>query len=397
MQQPTYAAYRRAVTGRPLPLAFVDLDLLEANAAAVVARSGGKPVRVASKSVRSVAVLRRILDADPAFQGLLCFTATEAADLAGAGFEDLVVGYPTWHPDHVRGVAERVAEGHALTLMVDSAEHVAHLQDLAATNGVVLPVCLDLDVSWDLPGLRFGVWRSPVRTPSEALAVAERIAVAPNLRLDGVMAYEAQIAGVPDHAPGYGLKGPVIRRLKAGAVERVARQRAAVVQALRGAGHDLRFVNGGGTGSIETTVAERAVTEVTAGSAFFSPALFDGYDAFTHAPAAGFAVEVVRRPAPGILTCLGGGYVASGAPGPDKIPRPYLPEGATLDANEAAGEVQTPVRYDGPEELGLGDPVFLRHAKAGELCERFTTLLCIRGDEVVDEVSTYRGDGRCYL
>jgi D-serine deaminase-like pyridoxal phosphate-dependent protein len=397
MDRPSYTGYRRALAGRPLPLAFVDLDLLDANIAGVVGRSGGKPVRVASKSVRSVAVLRRILDADETFRGLLCFTAPEAVDLSAAGFEDLVVGYPTWQPDHVRAVAERVAEGHAITLMLDSVEHVAHLQPIAAAAGVELPVCLDLDVSWELPGLRFGVWRSPVRTPAEALAVAERVAAAPNLRLDGVMAYEAQIAGVPDHAPGYGLKGPVIRRLKAGAVERVARSRAAVVQSLRDAGHDLRFVNGGGTGSMETTVAERAVTEVTAGSAFFAPALFDGYDAFTHAPAAGFAVEVVRRPAPGILTCLGGGYVASGAPGPDKIPRPYLPEGATLDGNEATGEVQTPVRYDGPEQVGLGDPVFLRHAKAGELCERFPTLACIRGEEVIEEVTTYRGDGRCYL
>jgi D-serine deaminase-like pyridoxal phosphate-dependent protein len=189
----------------------------------------------------------------------------------------------------------------------------------------------------------------------------------------------------------------VIRLLKRRSVPRVADRRAAVVHALRTAGLTLRFVNGGGTGSLETTASEAAVTEVTAGSAFFSPGLFDHYDNFRHAPAVGFAIQIVRRPAPGIFTCLGGGYVASGATGPDKAPVPYLPAGASLLGTEGAGEVQTPIRYSGHEQLSLGDPIFMRHAKAGELCERFTHLLVTADGEVVDEISTYRGDGLCFL
>jgi D-serine deaminase-like pyridoxal phosphate-dependent protein len=188
-----------------------------------------------------------------------------------------------------------------------------------------------------------------------------------------------------------------VRLLKSRSVGVVARRRAAVVAAVRARGHALRLVNGGGTGCLETTREEECVTEVTAGSAFFAPGLFDGFRRFRHLPAAGFAVEITRRPAPGVFTCAGGGYVASGAAGPEKLPQPYLPEGARLMAREGAGEVQTPVRYRGPERLVLGDPVFFRHAKAGELCERFTTLLLLANGTVVDEAATYRGEGQCFL
>ena len=170
-----------------------------------------------------------------------------------------------------------------------------------------------------------------------------------------------------------------------------------VVQVLEASGHALRFVNGGGTGSLESTREDPAVTELTAGSGFYAPCLFDGYRAFHHRPAVGFALPITRRPAPGIYTCHGGGYVASGAAGADRLPAPWLPEGARLLGTEGAGEVQTPVRYDGPLALRVGDPIFFRHAKAGELCERFDELLLIAGDVITARATTYRGDGKTFL
>jgi D-serine deaminase-like pyridoxal phosphate-dependent protein len=221
------------------------------------------------------------------------------------------------------------------------------------------------------------------------------IAACPSLRLDGVMGYEAQIAGVGDK--GGGFKGQLIRLLKRRSIPQLAERRKAIVDALKAKGAKLRFVNGGGTGSIESTIQEDCVTEVTTGSGFYAPGLFDHYRAFKHQPAAGYAIEIVRRPQPQIYTCLGGGYVASGEVGLRKQPVPYLPEGAQLIANEGAGEVQTPVVYSGPENLSIGDPIFMRHAKAGELCERFNSLYLISGGKIVDEVPTYRGEGKNFL
>lgn len=394
---PAYAQYQSAFAGRRMPFAYVDLDLLDANIRAAVARASGKRVRVASKSVRSVAILRRILDSSPSIQGLMCFTAPEAVWLAAQGFDDLLIGYPCFHEQDIADVARATAGGAHIVLMVDSIAHVERIEAIAQAHAVRLPLCLDADMSLPVPGLHFGVWRSPVRTLAEARPVVERMAASEHVFLDGLMGYEAQIAGVGDNYPGKALKNALVRGLKARSARMVAARRAALVQLASDAGARLRFVNGGGTGSIATTCREAAVTEITVGSAFYAPALFDNYRDFRYRPAAGFAIEIVRRPSAHIYTCLGGGYIASGLTGPDKAPQPYLPVGARLDPLEGAGEVQTPIHYAGPERLAIGDPVFLRHSKAGELCERFTSLLLVQGGEVVDEVPTYRGDGKSFL
>jgi D-serine deaminase-like pyridoxal phosphate-dependent protein len=398
LDEPTYARYRTALAGRSLPQAFVDLDRFETNARVLLDRAGDRPIRVASKSVRCVGLLRSLAAISPRFQGVMCFTVPEALHLADAGFDDLLVAYPTVDPAHLAAAAAAVDAGTRLTLTVDSPEHVAHLERHLPA-GVTLPVAIDLDLSWDLPGLRFGVWRSPTDGPDAAALLAGRIASSPRLHLDGVVAYEAQVAGVAERAPGRNrAEQAVIVALKRRSVSRIARRRAEVVEAVeRATGQPLRVVNAGGTGSLESSSRERVVTEVTAGSGLLSPALFDHYDAFQHLPAAGFALPVTRHPTPGVVTCLGGGYIASGAVGPDKAPVVWAPAGATLTALEGAGEVQTPVLLPDGVELALGDPVLLRHAKAGELCERFATLLAIRGDAVVDELATYRGEGATFL
>lgn len=211
------------------------------------------------------------------------------------------------------------------------------------------------------------------------------------------MAYEAQIAGVGDRPPGRALYGRVLRGVQALSGAELRRRRAATVRAVRDVAGPLRFVNAGGTGSVESSASEPAVTEVAAGSGLLAPALFDTYTRFSPAPAAFFALPVVRRPRPGVVTALGGGYVASGAAGPDRLPRPTYPEGLALTPLEGAGEAQTPLIGPAADGLRIGDRVWLRHAKAGELCERFERLHLIAGDRIVDVVPTYRGEGRAFL
>jgi D-serine deaminase-like pyridoxal phosphate-dependent protein len=160
---------------------------------------------------------------------------------------------------------------------------------------------------------------------------------------------------------------------------------------------DLEFVNGGGTGSLHSSTREDAVTEIAAGSGLYGPVLFDSYSSFRPLPAAMFALPVVRRPGSGVATALGGGYLASGPGDRARLPRPHLPSGLRLDPREGAGEVQTPLLGPGADALEIGDRVWMRHAKAGELCERFDRLYLIEGDRIVDEVPTYRGEGRCFL
>ncbi|HJT57805.1 MAG TPA: amino acid deaminase/aldolase [Ktedonobacteraceae bacterium] len=397
IQEHNYAYYKSVFGSHPMPFAYVDLDLLEQNIRQVVARAKGKRVRLASKSLRCIAITRRILASDACFQGLMCFTAREAVYMAAQGFDDLLIGYPVYNEQDIATIARATADGAHITLMVDCLEHVEQIEKLARQHDVRLPLCLEIDMSMDVPGLHFGVWRSSLRTVEQARPVVKRIMTSQSVWLDGLMGYEAQIAGLGDNFAGQKLKNTLVRQLKRRSIHEIADRRATLVEMIGSYGIALRFVNGGGTGSIDSTRAEDVVTEITVGSAFYAPALFDNYRNFRYRPAAGFAIEIVRHPQPAIYTCLGGGYIASGSAGSEKLPQPYLPEGATLDALEGAGEVQTPIRYDGPATLKIGDPIFMRHSKAGELCERFSHLLCVQDGRIVDEVTTYRGDGQCFL
>ncbi|THF73737.1 amino acid deaminase/aldolase [Cohnella fermenti] len=392
-----YGHYRRVFEGLPTPFAYLDLDLFDANARAIAEAAGNKSVRIASKSIRCVDALRRILASSSVFQGIMCFAGKEAIMLAEQGFDDLLLGYPIWNAGELEDIARLIGEGRTIVLMVDSAEQVEHIERIARAAGVQVPVCLDIDMSSSYPGLRFGVWRSPLGSWAQAAPVVQRIAASKHVRLDGIMGYEAQIAGLGDNVPGQALQNRVIRLLKKRSIVEVARRRAEVLEGIRSLGLPLRFVNAGGTGSFSSSRLEPGVTEITAGSGFYSPLLFDAYRSFRYEPAAGFAVSIVRRPAPGVFTCLGGGYVASGSPGDEKLPKPYLPAGLSLMAREGAGEVQTPLRYAGSEPLGIGDPVFFRHAKAGELCERFSSLHAVADGRIVAEYRTYRGTGECFL
>lgn len=392
-----YQYYKEIFTGIPKPFAFVDLDLLDENIRKIISRSGEKNIRIAGKSLRSVRLMQRILRAEPCMCGVMCFSPFEALYLANQGFDDLLMGYPVWEPSALSEIAKLKRDGKSITLMIDSVDHLTHIEKFASEFGVQLPICIDIDMSMDVPGLHFGVWRSPIRTVDDVKPVLERIAESDGVYLDGVMGYEGQIAGVGDHYPRQAPKNVLVRQLKKRSARKIAEKRALLVKEIHDQGFSLRFVNGGGTGSLHTTTQEDAVTEVTVGSGFYSPGLFDNYKDFRYQPAAGYAIEIVRQPDARLFTCSGGGYIASGAIGDDRLPKPYLPQGAKLTSLEGAGEVQTPVSYQGQETLNLGDPIFMRHAKAGELCERFTRLYCVSDGKIVDEAMTYRGDGQCFL
>jgi D-serine deaminase-like pyridoxal phosphate-dependent protein len=382
------------------PFAVVDMEAMRANAKVMARRALGKPIRLASKSVRCRDLTRQVLEMK-GFRGILAFTLPEALWLAESGVsEDIVVGYPTADRSALARLAASPAAAAAIAVMVDSPEHLEMIEKAAAAAAEPQPVrvCIDIDAGYlALRGLvRAGARRSPVRTPADAAALAANILARPGLRLVGIMAYEAQIAGVGDNPAGRPLYAMALQYMQRRSGAELAARRAAVVAAVRAVA-PLEFVNGGGTGSIERTAAEAAVTEIGAGSGLYQPRLFDSYRGFRGQPAAFFALPVVRRPGPGVVTALGGGYLASGPADRARLPVPYLPPGLRLDRQEGAGEVQTPLLGPAADRLRIGDRVWLRHAKAGELCERFGELHLIDGNAVVATVPTYRGEGMTFL
>lgn len=397
MSTPSYQYYNQLLKGIQLPAAFLDLDLLDKNIEDLRIRAGNKTIRVASKSVRCTYVLDRILKSHPQYQGIMCYSGWEAIFLSEQGFDDLLLGYPIVNEAEITAICKATKAGKKIVLMVDDEQHFALVQKIAATVDVVQPVCIDLDMSSDFPGLHFGVNRSPVRDVATFKKLVDAAAKYPMVKIAGLMGYEAQIAGLGDTSPYNGVKNYVIPFLKRRSIHEISQRRKECVAYLTSKGYKDLLVNGGGTGSMESTKVEDWVTEITVGSGFYSPGLFDYYKKFHHLPAAGYAVQIVRRPAENMYTCLGGGYVASGTIGLDKQPKPYLPEGIQLTDLEGTGEVQTPFTYKGPEKIDIGDTILFRHSKAGELCERFNYLQVISKGAIVEKVPTYRGQGQCFL
>lgn len=380
------------------PLAAIGSDALAWNAADMLRRASGKPIRVASKSVRVRGVIESLVRRD-GFCGVLAYTLPEALWLAET-VDDVVVGYPTVHREAIRRLVTDERLAGRVTIMVDSVDQLDAVDAvLGPADRFPVRVCLELDASWrpNLPRplhAHIGVRRSPVHSPADALALARIVTARRGFTVVGMMAYEAQIAGLADAPPGKPLRGAAIRRIQRRSRAELHERRAAAVDAVRHVA-DLEFVNGGGTGSIESTAADDSVTEIAAGSGLFGPHLFDQYLSFSPAPAAAFALPVVRRPAPGIATLLGGGWIASGPPAPDRLPVVAWPDGARMVAAEMAGEVQTPL--SGAGGLRVGDRAWLRHTKAGELSEHVNEFAVVSDGAVAEMLPTYRGEGKAFL
>jgi D-serine deaminase-like pyridoxal phosphate-dependent protein len=400
----TYTNYRDLFRHQRLPLAFVDLDRFDANVAYVakLAKEAGKTIRLGSKSIRCVELTRRIFAADPGtYRGLLTFTVEETAWLAAQGFDDLIVAYPSVQPSDIALLVEMTRAGKQVWLMVDSVEHLRILSAAGQAAGLVLHACLDVDMAYhplNLSWAHLGVRRSPVRTLEQARALLRAAQAFPGVRLDALMGYEGHVAGISDNVPGAGLKNAVMRALKTASVRELTARRDRIVEKLRAEGADFKLINGGGSGSLVSTGRDPLVTEITVGSGFYASGLFHHYKDVHFQPSAFFAIQVVRIPAEGMITCHGGGYIGSGAVGAEKLPVPMHPAGLKYLSLEGAGEVQTPfiLPPDCPK-LELGDSVFLQHAKAGELCERFNDLWLVKDGRLAGQVKTYRGAGMAFL
>jgi D-serine deaminase-like pyridoxal phosphate-dependent protein len=391
--------YEQATAHLDPPFAVVDVAAFDSNARDLVRRAGGLPIRVVSKSLRCRHLVERAL-AQPGYRGIMCYSLAEALWLHSAGMsDDLLVAYPTADRAALRALAANATARRHITVTIDS---TAHLDFIDATLGEGHPeirVCLELDVSWrplgDRAAVQVGTWRSPLREPAQAALVAEAILARPGFVLVGVLGYEGQIAGLGDSPPGNPVRAALVRAIQSRSAAELRERRAETVRRIR-ALTTLEFVNGGGTGSLESTAADKSVTELAAGSGLVGPTLFDAYRKFRPRPAVMFALPVVRRPAPRIATLFSGGYVASGTGTPDRLPTPFRPAGLRLSRIEGAGEVQTPVLGVAADGLRIGDRVWLRHAKGGELAERLTEYHLIEDAAVARSVPTYRGEGQCF-
>jgi len=387
--------FQQAFNGLERPFAWLDLDALDHNISKVQQACAPKKIRIATKSIRSVEVLHYLQQKLSNITGYMTFTAAETLFLLEQQFDDVLIGYPIMEEIAVRQLLQFVKDGRTVTFMVDCHEHIAFLEKLGAELEVKVSICIDINVSTDFKVLYFGTKRSSLHSLEFITPLLYYIKEQSHIEVVGVMGYEAQIAGVGNR-PASALKGKLIDVMQTQAKKQVTQFRRLAIAHIKAYFPHVRFVNGGGTGSMTYTAEQKEVTEITVGSAFYAPALFDQFAHLQLAKAAGFALRVTRKPAPHIVVCHGGGYPASGAMATDRYPAFYEPAYFAFLSLEGAGEVQTPIKVKG-KTIAIGDTIYFRHAKAGELCERFPALHAIRGEQYAGSFTTYRGDGQCFL
>lgn len=385
------------------PVVALGVEALAHNAHDLLQRANGKPIRVASKSIRVRGVLDAVL-ALPGYRGVLAYTLAEAIWLSET-IDDIVVAYPSADRAALAALAADERAAKRIAVMVDSVDQLELIDSVApASTRAPIRVCLDFDASWNTKMLgSIGALRSPVHEPAQLRRLAERVLQRRGFELVGIMSYEAQIAGVGDEPVGQPAKGLMMRTIQQRSAAELAERRAEAISSVQTL-QPLEFVNGGGTGSIERTVAEDSITEVAAGSGLFGPHLFDNYRSFSPAPAVAFALDVVRRPNVDTATLLGGGWIASGVAGADRLPQIAYPAGLSYAPREGAGEVQTPAIGKAAMRLRVGDRVWLRHTKSGEPMEHANEVVPVLagesgggGSSSLEPLRTYRGEGKCFL
>ena len=397
MEDLIYKDIKNIFKGNNPPYAYLFMDDLDKNIDMSLKRAGDKQIRVATKSVRSFQVLEYICQKlGDRCSGLMCFHLDEVLWLSDKMKTSFLMGYPQRPTDHqAEQIAAKIKQGHEIVFMADSKEQLEHLNQLAQKYHTKFSYCIDLDMSLRLPGLNFGVWRSPLDNTKKVDELFQSISELDSVNCVGLMGYEAQIAGVRDNLYNNPILDFIVGLLKKLSVKKVYDLRAYATKVASGK-FSLSFVNGGGSGSLEITAKDHSVTEITVGSGYFAPALFDGYKKRFN-PSLGYAMAVQRIPGDNLITVHGGGYVASGSVGRDKAPVIMSPKGAELLTNEMAGEVQTPIEYKGNQKIELGDPIFFRHSKAGELLERFKEFYLVRDNKIIGTWKSYRGEEQCFL
>lgn len=379
------------------PSAWLDLDALDANIALVNKMTKGVHLRIATKSVRSVDVLNYIKNKSPNFLGLMSFSAAESVYLLEQGFDNILCAYPTLDKASIAKTIPFVKAGAVMVWMVDNIEQWQVLEDVGRANDTCLEVCLDINMSMSLPKIYFGTKRSRLFTVNDVKKLLKQSKKFTYSKVTAMMGYEGQIAGLPESLPDKAILAPAIRGLKSLSKKQVSSRRPKIAHWLNNNGYPLTIVNGGGSGSMAFTCAQPEVTEITVGSAYYYPALFSYMDSMQDfTPAAGFVLPVTRHPEPKVITCHGGGFIASGALGSDKSPMIVYPNNLAILKDEGFGEVQTPMQATGKLTVDIGDHVWLRHSKAGELCEHFNEIITYRNQEDCGTMQTYRGAGQCF-
>lgn len=419
-----------------MPIVHEDAIKMNTDTIFTIARSHNKKLRVATKSLRVPDLIDLVTSSGHHEPMLMCYSVKEADFLIQWSqqkyktnkFTDIMIAYPTANRRDLELALKLNKAGHKVVTMVDCLEHLLLIEEMMLKHSdeerkTPFPVCIDVDASLRfLNGLiHLGAHRSPCHSAETFEILLSKISSSKGLiKLSGVMTYEAQIAGVGDSSIHNSfLFNWAIRLMKRFSRSHVTKLRQQVSLVLQQHGVEIDFFNGGGTGNLEEAAFDPNLTEITAGSGFLQPELFDYYLDNMCSPALAIALQVTRiqkstsidlgkdqmKQVSEVICCQSGGFIASGSVGNDKTPSIFLPRGLDTFTDEGFGEVQTPLKVSKQLQLAglaprLGDYVLIRPAKSGEIAERFPKYLMVNSETTPSQIqvlTTYRGHGVAFF
>jgi D-serine deaminase-like pyridoxal phosphate-dependent protein len=243
--------YQSAI-GRPrrelvTPALILDLDVARRNIQFMAERLRGMKARLRPHTkVQKCAELAR-MQVDAGAIGVCTATVWEAIEMRQSGIADVLIANQVGGREKIRALAEAARQG-GLTVAVDDASNAQDLSSAAVAAGSTLDVLIEIDL---------GMGRGGVRSPEEAVELAQTLARLPALRFRGVQGYEGHCMLEPDRA---------VRMAKChAALDYIG----SIVTQLKEAGFPCEVVSAGGTGTYDITGNDSRVTEIQAGSYVF--------------------------------------------------------------------------------------------------------------------------------
>ena len=180
------------------PFAWLDLNALDTNIQFINNHLQDKKVRIATKSIRSIEVLKYISERLSSMSGYMTFTASETCYLLENGFDHLLIGYPVLEEQSVLTLFDYIKKGFDICFMVDDLDQAKWLNGYAERLNVQIEVCIDINLSVETPFIYFGTRRSSIKNIGDLKVLIDSLTSLKHLHITGVMGYEAQLAGVGD-------------------------------------------------------------------------------------------------------------------------------------------------------------------------------------------------------
>lgn len=359
----------KAINEIDTPVALLDLDLFEANAADISTflSDHGISWRPHSKAHKSPRLAQ--IQVGLGAVGITCAKVGEAEAMVRGGIQDIMVANHLGTSSKWRRVAD-LQKSARVSVCVDDVKHVDMASAAAEVTGVVIPLLIEVDI---------GMQRVGVEDGASALILADLIAKSEGVVLDGVMGYEGHLLDISPYAEKVRLCGEALAVL------------VDTANYLRQNGHEVHVVSSGGSGSYQATASIEGLTESQAGGGCLMDLFYAEKCGVKLRHALTLSATVVSTRVPGQIV-IDAGAKTLGSVG-NYFPPPRVIGRSDLEAHSLSAEHGKFQSSNTKAPLSVGDQLFLIPSYSDSMLVLHNFMIGHR-DGIATEVIEMPGRGR---